>query len=119
MIRHVTDLAVHETLGIRLAAPTEAHILELAESKLVLNHLETVHAGVQFILAEACSGEFLLQQFSARSEVFAVLRTSTVKFHKAARGPLRASAELVDATNEAVMRELESRQRAFVTISVR
>jgi hypothetical protein len=57
---HVTELAIHKTLGIQLAAAGDAHILTLPESPLLLNHLGTVHAGVQFMLAEACSGEFLM-----------------------------------------------------------
>jgi hypothetical protein len=67
---HVTDLAINRAMGMRLAPPGSDHILGLPESPgprgaLLLNHLGTIHASVQFALAEAAphiSGEFLLRQ---------------------------------------------------------
>ena len=58
---HVTDLAINKTLGMQLASPGSGHILEMPETPLVLNHVGTIHASVQFALAEASSGEFLLK----------------------------------------------------------
>src|SRR3954467_11694758 len=92
---HVTDLALNKMMGIQLPPSGDGHVLELPESPLLLNHVGTVHASVQFALAEAGSGEFLLRELGdAQREVFAVLRTSEVKFRKPARGTLRASARL-------------------------
>ena len=101
---HVTDLAINSAMGMQLAPPESDHILELPETPggLLINHLGTVHASVQFALAEAASGEFLLRQLGGRGpqeQAFAVLRTSTVKFHKPAPpgfGQLRASARFAD-----------------------
>src|SRR6188474_3504835 len=90
---HVTDLAINKTLGIQLAPVGSGHILEMPESPLLLNHVDTVHASVQFALAEASSGEFLLGHLGeAKGKVFAVLRTSEVKFRRPAHGTLHASA---------------------------
>ena len=52
---HVTDLAINKTLGLQLAPPGKGYILEMPESPLLLNHVGTVHASVQFSLAEASS----------------------------------------------------------------
>lgn len=60
---HVTDLAINKMLGMQLAPEGNGHILEMPESPLLLNHVGTIHAGAQFALAEASSGEFLLRQF--------------------------------------------------------
>ncbi len=74
---HATDLAINQTLGMQLAPEDCGHLLEMPESPLLLNHVGTVHASVQFALAEACSGEFLLRHLGdMQSRVFAVLRTS-------------------------------------------
>jgi len=58
---------------MQLAPAGKGYILEMPESPLLLNHVGTVHASVQFALAEASSGEFLLRHLGeAQSRVFAV-----------------------------------------------
>ena len=116
---HVTELAIHKMMGMKLAAASETHIVALPESPLVLNHLGTVHAGVQFILAEACSGEFLLRHLgNDPGDVFAVLRRSKVKFHKPAHGELRATAKFLKNLQLPLKDELTSRGRVFVSVLV-
>jgi acyl-coenzyme A thioesterase PaaI-like protein len=116
---HVTELAIHNLLGIKLAAEGDDHTLLLPESPLVLNHVGTVHAGVQFVLAEACSGEFLLRNFQKEPpNVFGVLRTANVKFRNPANGELRASAQFLGKSLASLTAELMSRRRAFVSVLV-
>src|SRR3954462_10649723 len=104
---HVTDLAINRTLGMQLAPPGNDHVLEMPESPLLLNHVGTVHASVQFALAEASSGEFLLCHLGeAQSQVFAVLRASNVKFRKPAHGALRASARFAEGAADSLSPEL-------------
>jgi len=116
---HVTDLAINKALGMQLAPAGKGYILEMPESPLLLNHVGTVHASVQFALAEASSGEFLLRHLGeAQSRVFAVLRTSDVKFRKPAHGALRASARFADGIAAALSTELDSRGRALASVLV-
>ena len=116
---HVTDLAIHKLLGLQLADAGELHILELPESALLLNHVGSIHAGVQFALAEACSGEFLLRHFGCGpSEVFAVLRASKVKFRRPGHGSLRASARLEAKGSANPTEELAARGKAFASVLV-
>ena len=116
---HVTDLAINKTLGMRLPPAGDGHILEMPESPLLLNHVGTVHASVQFALAEASSGEFLLRHLGdVQNQVFAVLRTSDVKFRKPAHGVLRASARFADGIVESLTTELASRGRALASVLV-
>ncbi len=116
---HVTELAINKTLGMQLAPPGNGHILEMPETPLLLNHVGTVHASVQFALAEASSGEFLLRHLGeAQREVFAVLRTSDVKFRKPAHGVLRASARFADGTADTLSAELTARGRALISLLV-
>jgi len=85
---------------------------------LLINHVGTIHASVQFALAEAASGELLLQHLgAAQNQVFAVLRTSSVKFRKPAHGELRAAARFLDTDPQTLSAELESRGRALVRCS--
>jgi len=116
---HVTDLALNKALGMQLAPAGNGHILEMPVSSLLLNHVGTIHASAQFALAEAGSGEFLLRQLGdAQSQVFAVLRTSDVKFRKPAHGALRASARFADGSAGALVTELASRGRALASVLV-
>jgi len=117
---HVTDLAINKTLGMQLVPAGNGHILEMPETPLLLNHVGTVHASAQFALAEASSGEFLLRHLgnAAQSQVFAVLRTSDVKFRKPAHGVLRASARFADGDADTLSTELASRGRALASIIV-
>jgi acyl-coenzyme A thioesterase PaaI-like protein len=116
---HVTDLAINKTMGIRLAPAGASHLLELPESLLLLNHVGTVHASVQFALAEACSGEFLLSELGQESaQVLAVLRTSEVKFRKPAQGALRASARFAEASAAEVFEQLAGRGRAIASVFI-
>ena len=116
---HVTELAIHKTLGIQLAAAGDAHILALPKSPLLLNHLGTVHAGVQFMLAEACSGEFLIRHFGDNPlHVFAVLRASNIKFRNPAHGELRASARFLESSRVSATDEFASRGRTFASVFV-
>ena len=112
---HATDVAINQALGMQLVPPDKAHILEKPETALHLNHVGTVHASVQFALAEASSGEFLLRFLGdAQSEVFAVLRTSEVKFRKPAHGTLRASTRFTDDVANTLSTESAARGRALV-----
>ena len=116
---HVTDLALNKTLRMQLVPVGDRDILEMPESPLLLNHVGTIHASAQFALAEASSGEFLLQHLGdTQNQVFAVLRTSAVKFRKPARGSLRASARLADGIAEPLANQLASRGRAFASVLV-
>jgi len=116
---HVTELAINKALGMQLASAGHGHILELSEIPLLLNHVGTVHASAQFALAEASSGEFLLRHLGdAQSQVFAVLRTSEVKFRKPAQGILRSSARFEDGAADTLSAELAARGRALVSVLV-
>jgi len=116
---HTTDLALNQALGLRLVPEPNAAVLEMPESPLLLNHVGTIHASAQFALAEASSGEFLLRHLrDAQSQVFAVLRTSEVKFRKPAHGTLHASARFADGGADSLSTELASRGRALVSISI-
>jgi len=74
---------------------------------------------VLFALAEASSGESLIQQLGeAVSKTFAVLRASSTKFRQPATGALTAKAKFTTAETSSLLKELETRRRAPVSIDV-
>ena len=116
---HVTDLAINKAIGIRLSAADGSSLLEMPESPIVLNHVGTIHASAQYALAEACSGELLLQALGeSGDEVFAVLRSSDVKYRNPAQGELRASARIVEREGSTLVGEITRRGRTIASVEV-
>ena len=74
---------------------------------------------MQFALAEASSGEFLLRYLGdAQSQILAVLRTSDVKFRRPAHGALRASARFANGVADTLSAELTARGRVLASVLV-
>ncbi len=116
---HVTDLPINRALGMRLTDGPAVHLLQMPESPLLLNHVGTIHASVQFALAEAASGEFLLRSLGeGQAKYFAVLRTSSVKFRKPAHGDLRAVTRFAEGSGDSIITDLPARGRALVSVLV-
>ena len=113
------DLAFNRALGITAAPAGSAHLLELAFTPLVQNHLGTGHAAAQFALAEAASAACLQRDFGAVvGAVFAVVRAVEVKYRRAATGDLLAFAEPDETTQRQLGTELETRGRAAAVVLV-
>lgn len=116
---HVTELAINQWLGIRIAPSGSPHLLELPDGPGLYNHVGTIHASVLFALAEACSGEYLIQQLGeAGTKTFAVLRSSSTKFRKPATGALTARAKFATSDTGSLLQDLETRKRALVSMDV-
>src|ERR1700690_1590626 len=81
----VSAIPFNRFLGLRAGGAA----LTLPTDPKYHNHLETVHAGAQFSLAEAASGQWMLDRFGeAAAEYAAVVRHADVKFRRPA--PLSA-----------------------------
>ena len=96
--------------GVRLV-PTREH----------LNHLETVHATVLYGIAEAASGQFLIKRFpNLADSLFAVLRTSTVKYRRPASisSDISGKAHASDDNVAAFEAALQTRGRSTIEIDV-
>lgn len=84
-----------------------------------LNHLGTVHASAQFALAEAASGQWLLNRFDkAASDCLAVVRHADVKFRRPAVGELMAKADAPPEEAERFLEMLTRRGRAAIEVRV-
>ena len=83
------------------------------------NHLGTVHAGAQFSLAEAASGQWLLDRFGeAAADYAAVVRHADVKFRRPATGELTAQAGAPPEEAERFPETLTRRGRASIEVRV-
>ena len=93
--------------------------LELPFNKGVQNHLETIHAGAQFALAETASGDILQESFpDLVGKVLPVLRESQIKFNKPAYKKIVAyptvTAESLSKFNE----QISKKGRALISVKV-
>ncbi len=111
----VTQIPFNKLLGLQL----EDGKLTLTENQQFLNHLGTVHASAQFALAEAASGQCLLENFSdLAADCIPVLRRAEVKYRSAATGPLSANANISDEESGVFRAQLTTKGRASLAIDV-
>jgi acyl-coenzyme A thioesterase PaaI-like protein len=97
---------------------SETALLLPADPKY-LNHLGTVHASAQFSLAEAASGQWLLDRFgAAAAEYAAVVRRADLKFRRPATGELTAQASAPPEEAERFLETLTRRGRATMEVRV-
>jgi len=112
---NVEDIPFNRFLGLRL----DGSVLTLPADPKYQNHLGTVHAGAQFSLAEAASGQWLLDKFGDRAaEYLAVVRHVDVKYRRPATGELTARAEVDEEKAEQFRATLDRRGRAAIEVRV-
>ena len=112
----LTAIPFNRFLGLR----SDGAILTLPADPNYQNHLGTVHAGAQFALAEAASGQWLLNRFGVEVAAnLAVVRRADVKFRRPATGKLTAQANVAPDEAERFLDTLSRRGRASIEVRVR
>ena len=112
----VTAIPFNRFLGLRADGAT----LTLPADTRYQNHIGTVHAGAQFALAEAASGQWLLGRFGAQTAGdLVVVRQAQVKYRRPAAGELRAEAEAAPDEAARFLETLAERGRAVIEVRVR
>jgi thioesterase domain-containing protein len=115
---NVHDLPYNIFMGIK-DADAEEYLLELPESENYWNHLETVHAGALFSLAEASSGKFLLIEFTdLKFQIIPLLRKATVKYSKPVQGIVKSKGILIGRSKEEIVDELNRKSRTLIDVEV-
>ena len=93
--------------------------LMMPNSENVHNHIETIHAGAQFCLAELATGTFVEQEFMEfKGKIFIVLRRTDTKYSAAGRSDLTAYTEIDKAEFEAHREAILSGKGALVWVKV-
>lgn len=114
----VTDIPFNKFIGIKKSDLSD-YILMTEDSQNYANHLGTVHASVQFALAEATSGEFLLNKFKEYSEnTVPVIRKAELKYSKPAKGKLYSKAEISIENEEKLKKDLKEKGRTIIEVAV-
>ncbi len=112
---NVADIPFNRFLGLR----PDGSVLTLPEDPKYQNHVGTVHAGAQFSLAEAASGQWLLGKFGdAAADYLAVVRHVEAKYRHPATGELTAKAEVSAEEADRFRDTLERRGRAAIEVRV-
>jgi hypothetical protein len=113
---NILDIPFHKFLTFKKHEGDE-FILMAEERPEYLNHLNNIHACVQLTLAEASSGEFLLDQFyELRNELIPVIRKTEAKYHKPANGTLFSKVAFDSMSKEHVLNELLQKNRVIVKV---
>jgi acyl-coenzyme A thioesterase PaaI-like protein len=106
-------------IGLARSDPPAPGSLFLDQSPALHNHLGTIHAAVQFALAEACSGDFLQGRFAEMAPGYTgVVRRAEVVYRAPSRGRIRAEASVDEPHLREFEERLRSRGRAFITVGV-
>jgi acyl-coenzyme A thioesterase PaaI-like protein len=117
MIDSVTALPFNRHVGIQKSSTSDG-LLELPSGDQFLNHVGTVHAAAQLALAEACSGEFLINALANREGIVPVVRRVAAKFRKPAHGRLTAKVNPSLTVIAQSLDELASKGRCLLTVHV-
>jgi hypothetical protein len=116
---NVTDIPFNAFLKIEKPLDHSPYLLQLRESPSYLNHVGTVHASVQLALAEASSGQWLIQAMpDLASKVIAVVRRLEAKFKKPMQGAVYSRATTPLAEIQRSAEPLATKGRAIIPVTI-
>lgn len=113
----VTKLPFNEFIGLKLSDEPN-YLLMLDDRAEYLNHLNTVHAGALFTLAEATSGRYLLGQFDKLPDIVPVVRKVEIKYRKPAIGAVYSNAAFLNTGKSEVLEALAQKGRVLLEVEV-
>ena len=112
----VTEIPFVEKVGVTRSTKG---LLELPFNETIQNHLQTIHAGAQFALAETASGEILQTIFPELvGKVVPVLRDSQIKFKKPATKTISAQPTVSDETISQFREQFKRKGRSSISVNV-
>ena len=115
----IIEVPFNHFLGIKRADGSPGHLLQLDDSPTYQNHLGMVHASVQLALAEASSGECLLQQFPhLAAGVLSVVRRVEAKFKHPLKGKILSRATVLPQDADKLAENLLTKGRGFIAVAV-
>jgi len=115
----ITQVPFNRWLGITRVPDGSGYLLELGDSPAFRNHLGTVHASVQFALAEATSAEYLLTAFPELSgKVVAVVRRLEMKYKAPIMGRIMSKATVAQEETEQFLRQFHSKGVGLIGVGV-
>ena len=113
----ITAVPFNSHIGIE-RSKTDSLSLRLKFNEHIKNHLGTIHGGALHSLAEATSGEFLLQARGDRTEIGGVVRRASSKHLRPALDDVFSIVTTPVSAIETAISELDSRGMSLVDIDV-
>ena len=114
---NILSLPFNSHVGITRSSREDC-LLALDSERCHENHLGTIHASALFALAEATSGEFLIQSRGERTDVGGVVRRSTAKYARPATGVVSSRVKTLPEIMAEAIATVDSRGKALVEIEV-
>jgi hypothetical protein len=115
---NATQLPFNRLIRLRESENPE-YILKLESSEDYQDNLQSVHASALFALAEATSGQYLINEFSNNAgALLPVIRQVTAKYKKTARGCIYSKAALDGFWKDEVVEQLKQKSRIGITVNV-
>ncbi len=109
-------MKILELIGIKKDLTTP---LSLKLSENSQNHIGTMHAGAQFILAETASGVYLSRLFpELQDKIIPLLRNSCIKYKKTAIGTITTHPSLSDEKQERFINQFSKKSRGTIEVEV-
>ncbi len=113
---NVLDLPFIKYLGLQISAGGELSLQITTQHK---NHLGTVHATVLYGIAEACSGQAIIDKFfKPYPDALVVIRRAAIKYRSPARAELSARVKKFDPDLDRVLQRLQEKGVAKCEIEV-
>jgi acyl-coenzyme A thioesterase PaaI-like protein len=98
---------------------TDYNDLFLSPKKDLLNHLDSIHAGAQFVLAETKSAFYLKRLFTnLEHKIVPILRNSCIKYTKPAMKKIFAYAKTTKEEIDKFTKQFELKGRSTIEIFV-
>lgn len=95
------------------------HKNSLTLSKNNKNHIGTMHAGAQFILAETASGMYLSEHYpELKDKIIPLMRESKIKYKKTAIGTITAHPFLSQDAKEKFEKQFLKKSRGTITVDI-
>jgi len=114
----ITKLPFNELIGLA-RSESSGFLLRLPSELRYTNHLGTVHASALMSLAEASSGEVLIQSLGdIEDSIIPVVRRFECKFRRPAQGSVHSKATLTDEAISALRASLTATRRATIEVTV-
>jgi acyl-coenzyme A thioesterase PaaI-like protein len=114
----LTEIPFNRFIGLE-RSPREGFLFQLPAADHYQNHLGTLHAGALMALAEASSGEVMLEAIGHLGDpIIPVVRRFESKFRRPATGCVATRASLTAGERERLLSDLSGKGRGTVAIAV-
>lgn len=119
MALDVTKLPFNAFVGIENVDLNTGYLMKLPDKPEYQNHVQTVHAGAQFALAEASGGVLLLHRLGdLADQVFPVVRKVELKYKRPAKGELKSKGQISEEQMNQIFEDLKKKGRSLFSLKV-